>query len=164
MSKYFAVMLGLAAALTDALAEEPPSLADLSFLEGSWRGGDDDFAFEEIWTAPAAGVITGMARGYAGSELRVLEYIVVAENDDGVVMRFKHYNADFWTREENGPVTLQLTAVSENDVMFTAEPPSETVKSIRYWTPAEDTLQADVVLVENGEQGGFSLTFARVMR
>lgn len=163
MSKYFAVMLGLAATLTGALAEEAPSLSDLAFLEGSWRGGGDDFAFEEIWTAPAAGVMTGMARGYAEDELRVLEYIIVAEDEDGVVMRFKHYNADFTTWEENGPVTLQLTAVSENDVTFTAEPPSETVKSIRYWTPAEDTLRVDVVLVENGEQGGFSLTFARVM-
>lgn len=154
------IVLGLAA-VSPARSADAPSLADLAFLEGHWRGGED-LAFEEIWSAPAGGVMTAMARGHAGDALQVLEYIIAAENDDGVVMRFKHYNADFTTWEENGPVTLQLTSVSKNDVTFTADPPSETVKSIRYWTPAEDALQADVVLVEDGEEGGFSLTFSRV--
>jgi hypothetical protein len=76
-------------------------------------------------------------------------------------MRFKHYNADFTTWEKGGPVTLLLTAAAENDVTFTADPPSETVKSVRYWMPSADTLQADVVLVEDGEESGFSLNFDR---
>ena len=78
----------------------PPALAggrslnDLAFLAGAWRGGEE-FIFEETWSPAAAGVMTGMARGYQGGELRVLEYIVIAEEAAGLVMRFKHYNSDY---------------------------------------------------------------------
>ena len=155
-----AVALGLARS-APALAEQAYSLKDVAFLEGAWLGGDEDFIFEETWTAPAGGVMTGMARGAAGGELRVLEYIIIAETEDGLTMRFKHFNADFTTWEENGPVILKLAKAGPNDVVFAADPPSNTVKSIRYWTPGPDALRADVVLVEDGEEGGFSLSFSR---
>ncbi|WP_428407076.1 DUF6265 family protein [Hyphococcus sp.] len=151
---FFAFMAGA------ARAEAPGSLADLAFLEGHWRGGED-FIFEETWTAADGGVMTGMARGVSSGELKVLEYIVVSEEEDALVMRFKHFNRDYSTWEDGGPVTLLLTDAKENDVTFTADPPSETVKSIRYWMPDEATLQADIVLVENGEEGGFTLVFER---
>lgn len=157
-----AILVLAAAAASPVLAdEEPTTLKDIAFLEGAWRGGDD-FVFEEIWSEPGGGVMTGMARGHQSGELRVLEYIIVTETHSGLEMRFKHFNADYSTWEENGPVTLQLTNADPNDVTFTADPPSETVKSIRYWTPTADTLQADIVLVEDGEEGGFSLSFSRV--
>lgn len=153
--------LAAGAVLSHASAEPPKhSFADMAFLEGHWRGGDD-FKFEETWRAAEGGVMTGMARGVSKGELRVLEYIVVSEEEAGLVMRFKHYNADFSTWEKDGPVTLLLTAASANDVTFTADPPSETVKTIRYWMPSDDTLQADVVLVEDGKESGFSLNFDR---
>ena len=44
---------------------------------------------------------------------------------------------------------------------FSADPPSQDVKSVRYFLTGEDTLQADVALVENGEEGGFTLMFER---
>ncbi len=145
-----------------ASAREPAALADLAFLEGAWRSGDGDFVFEEIWSGAEGGVMTAMARGVSGGNLQVLEYIVVAEEPDGVVMRFKHYNDDFTTWEADAPISLSLEAVAENDVTFIAGPASQEVKSIRYWMPEAGTLQADIVLLENGEEGGFSLTFARM--
>ena len=145
---------------TPALAG--PTLDDLKFLEGSWRGGDE-FVFEETWTVPAGGVMTAMARGVASGALRVLEYIVVSEEDGAVIMRFKHFNADFSSWEDNEPpVTLTLTAANGTDVTFTADLPSHTVTSIRYWMPDADTLQADITQIENGEEGGFSLVFKRM--
>ena len=56
-------------------------------------------------------------------------------------------------------MTLKLTSSVKNDVTFSADPPSETVKSIRYWSPAENMLQADVVLVEDGEEDGIFACF-----
>ncbi|MAW81761.1 MAG: hypothetical protein CMI63_16105 [Parvularcula sp.] len=143
-----------------ARAETPGSLADLAFLEGHWRGGDE-FIFEETWNAAEGGVMTGMARGVSAGELRVLEYIVVSEEKDSVVMRFKHFNRDYSTWEESDPIVLTLTKANENDVTFSADPPSQEVKSVRYFLTGEDTLQADVVLVENGEESGFTLMFER---
>ncbi len=130
-------------------------------MTGAWRGGDE-FIFEETWSEPAAGVMSGMARGHQGGQLRVLEYIIIAEETDGVMMRFKHFNGDYSTWEKDGAVVaLSLTTVTDNDVTFSADPPSETVKSIRYWMPTSKTLQADVVLFEDGAEGGFSLLFNR---
>ncbi len=161
--RFAPAMLALAffAALSGAAsAEAPGSLADLAFLEGHWRGGED-FIFEETWNAAEGGVMTGMARGVSAGELKVLEYIVVSEEEDTLVMRFKHFNRDYSTWEEGGPIVLMLTDAKENDVTFSADPPSQDVKSVRYFLTGENTLQADVVLVENGEEGGFSLTFER---
>ncbi len=153
--------LGASAALSAAAAQSRTfTFADLAFLEGHWRGGEE-FKFEETWRAAEGGVMTAMARGVSNGELRVLEYIVVSEEDAGLVMRFKHYNADFTTWEQDGPVTMLLTDAGEHDVTFTADPPSESVKSVRYWMPAANSLQADVVLVENGEESSFSLSFDR---
>ncbi len=153
----------IAATLAPASAFANPDLDDLSFLEGHWRGGDSDFVFEEIWTAPEGGVMTGMARGVAAGKLQVLEYIVIAEENDRLVMRFKHYNADFTTWEgDGGPLELTLSTLDGRDARFTADPPSHTVTSIRYWMPDEDTLRVDVKQIENGEDGGFSLVFERM--
>lgn len=161
MKIIFAAILAFAStAFSPTLAEQAHTLEDIAFLEGAWRGGDD-FVFEEIWSEPGGGVMTGMARGHQNGELRVLEYIIVMQTDSGLEMRFKHFNKDFSTWEENGPIILQLTNAETKDVTFTADPPSEAVKSIRYWQPTADTLQADVVLVEDGEEGGFSLSFSK---
>lgn len=155
----------LAFAPLPALAESTPSLADLAFLEGHWRGATDTIVFEETWSAPQGGVMTAMARGVsAGADpgrLRVLEYVIVAEEAAGVVMRFKHFNADYSTWEAAGPVTLTLTSAKPDDLTFTADPPSETVKSARYWKSGEDTLQVDVIVVEDGAESGFTLVFER---
>lgn len=158
--KFLSMIISILAAAPAALAEQ--AIEDLAFLEGHWRGGDD-FKFEEIWSAPEGGVMTAMARGVSDDTVRVLEYIVVAEEDGALVMRFKHFNADYTTWEEGeAPLTLTLTTFAVEDVTFTADPPTHTVTSIRYWKPDDDTLQVDVAQIENGEDGGFTLKFNRV--
>ena len=158
-----AALMGAAPAPADQQTDvQPAVLTDMAFLAGHWRG-EEGLVFEEIWSAPEGGVMTGMARGVADGQLRVLEYIVVAEEEGGLVMRFKHFNADYSTWEEDGAVIeLWLTEKDENDVTFSADPPSQTVKSVRYWKPAEDRLQADVVLVHENGEDGFTLKFERV--
>lgn len=154
-------LLGASAAMiSGAAAEEPATLADIAFLEGAWRGGEE-YIFEEIWSGPAGGVMTGMARGYEGEALSVLEYIIVAETADRLEMRFKHFNADYSTWENNGPVTLMLTSAQEDDVTFSADPPSEKVKSIRYWKPSAQELRADIVVAEDGAEEKLSIFFEK---
>lgn len=158
--RIFAFLIAIVIAMP-AFAE--PSVDDLTFLEGRWRGGDENFTFEEIWSAPEGGVMTAMARGVAGGELRVLEYIVVSEEAASLVMRFKHFNADYsvWDGEDE-PLTLTLSDIDGTDVTFISDPPTHTVKSIRYWMPDTETLRVDVAQIEDGEEGGFSLVFTRM--
>ena len=150
---------GTASAQQSAAAE--PALSDLAFLEGRWRGGDEGFVFEETWNSAEGGVMTGMARGVRGGELAVLEYIVVSEEEDGVFMRFKHFRADYSTWEDDEPLTLRFTQAKEGDVIFHSDDPQSEVQTIRYFLTGDDGMQADVALMENGEPGGFSLTFTR---
>ncbi len=164
-SLQFAVAMFCLAVLPGcASAEDTPvaTLEVMAFLEGHWRGGDE-FIFEETWSTPEGGVMTGMARGASDGQTRVLEYVVVAQEENSLVMRFKHFNPDYSTWEEDGKfVSLPMTEWRENDVTFSSDPASLTVKSIRYWMPSEDALQADIVLVEDGEEDGFTLNFKRV--
>jgi len=162
--KLLCALAGAIAVMTTPVSAQeppPPSLDALAFLEGAWRS-NGDFVFEETWSAAAGGVMTGMARGMSGDKLAVLEYLLIIETQDAIEMRFKHFNADYSTWEKDGPIILTLTSFSDNDATFTADPPSETVKSIRYQAPSSDRLQADVVLVKDGEESGFSLTFHRL--
>lgn len=158
--KLLSLSLSVLLAAPTALAEQ--TIEDLAFLEGHWRGGED-FVFEEIWSAPEGGVMTAMARGVSDDTVRVLEYVIVAEEDGALVMRFKHFNTNYSTWEEDeAPLTLTLTQIQSEDATFTADPPSHTVTSIRYWKPDSETLQVDVAQIENGEEGGFTLVFNRV--
>lgn len=157
---------GLAAALCacasfSAAAAQEASLDDLAFLEGHWRGGGDGFTFEETWHGAEAGVMTGMARGISDGEIRVLEYVIISEDADGLVLRYKHYTPDYSTWEQDGPIVLPLTAAGENDVTFSADPPSQSVKSIRFRMTDADTLQADVGLIQDGEKSGLTIVLQR---
>lgn len=138
-----------------------PTLADVAFLEGSWRGGDKDLAFEEIWSGPEAGVMTGMARGARAGALAVLEYIVLSQEDGAVLLRFHHYKADFSAWEED-PIVLRLVDHAKGDATFRNDDPQAEVQSLRYWTPSDGSLQADVGLLKDGEPAGFTLLFSKV--
>lgn len=140
------------------------SLDDVAFLEGQWRGGDS-FVFEEVWSAPMGGVMTGMARGVAFDEtgagaLRVLEYIVISEEGDDLVMRFQHFRADYSTWEED-PIILKLTEAGEGSARFEG-PEGSTVPLIHYSIDEDGGLVVDVITVEDGVEDGFTLQFERV--
>ncbi|MEZ5891925.1 MAG: DUF6265 family protein [Parvularculaceae bacterium] len=156
-------ILGVAALFPlTAHAQIQHSLSDLAFLEGHWRG-ENGLVFEETWSTAEGGVMTAMARGVSEGKLAVLEYVIVSEEDGALVMRFKHYGADYSAWEGDGePVTLTLTAAAPRDVTFSADPPSQHVKSVRYFMPDKKTMQADIDLVEEDGPRSFSLVFKRV--
>ena len=152
-------LLAAAAVLADAA-----SLDDVAFLAGHWRGGDS-FVFEDVWSEPMGGVMTGMARGVAigedGAEtLRVLEYVVVSEEAGEVIMRFQHFCADYSTWEED-PIILKLTESAEGSAKFEGEAGSS-VPLIHYYLDDAGGLVTDVLTIENGEEDGFTLNFQRV--
>ena len=149
------------------IATQQPLIPDLlestSFLQGNWQGNNDGLIFEEQWNAPAGGVMTAMVRGVRNGELAVLEYIVLAQTNNGVAMHFKHFRSDYsnWDGEEK-PITLFLTSVKDNDIEFTNQDRSAIVQRIRYFMTAPDQLQADIDLLREGVVDKFSLTFNRV--
>lgn len=159
----------LAAALTAAMlaaapaAAQGPTIKDAAFLAGHWRGEQGGMMFEEVWLAPEGDVMTGMARGVNKGALAVLEYIIIADTHVGTYMSFEHFNPDYTTWEADaGAIRLRFTEAKQGDVLFESEDPDSEVQSVRYFLTGADSMQADVVLLEDGERGGFSLSFERI--
>jgi len=77
------VTLALTAALaTPVLGETPVAVDDLSWMAGYWTGADDP-RYEELWLAPAGGVMVGIGRD-ARREGRVsFEYLRIEPRADG---------------------------------------------------------------------------------
>jgi hypothetical protein len=84
------------------------SLADLAFLEGEWTSDRSGFVIEECWSNASAGVVLGMSRGVQAGAVRFLRFAVVEQAGDRVTMRFKRYNPDYSTWEEDGPTVMHL--------------------------------------------------------
>ena len=95
------------------------SLEDFAFLTGVWRGTGLGGEVEETWTAPLAGSMVGTFKLVRDGEPSFYEMIVIAERDDTVDLRLKHFNADMtgW-EEKNDFLTFSLVGVSANEAHF----------------------------------------------
>ena len=124
-----------AAALTALLAASPSSaqsLDDLSFLKGDWTSDRNGFVIEESWTDAKAGVVLGTSRGVQNGAVRFLRFAVVEAAPDGVVMRFKRYNADYSSWETAGPSVMRLVSVNGEGAVFEATEAAADVQRIQY--------------------------------
>ncbi len=101
-----------------ALAETPvPQLSDLDFMTGHWVSPSSDGA-EEVWLAAKGGTMTGSFRWVVPNGPHVLEYIVIQETEQGVVLRFKHLRPDYTAWEET-PNYYELTETQKGRAVFT---------------------------------------------
>jgi hypothetical protein len=73
------LLLAFAVPLTGA-----PTLDDLSWMAGHWRGTVDGMEMEEVWLAPAGGVMLGMHRDVKGAKTS-FEFLRIAATGDGIV-------------------------------------------------------------------------------
>ncbi len=108
----------LAAPLAFVIPAQAGKLKNLSWLAGHWAASGESHV-EEIWSAPRAGIMTGMFRLIMDGKPAVLEYVVISEEKDGVFLRFKHFRPDFSTWEgENPPITMKLVEAKEGRAVF----------------------------------------------
>ena len=121
----------------DPIRVGPPgtgALGPVSFLTGCWRGPTSDGVgvYEERFTPPAAGIMLGTSRMWAGSELRSFEYLTLRAVDDGVVL----------VPSPGGRpagVTFPLTASGPGVALFEA-PDHDYPRRIRYSTDPDGAL------------------------
>ena len=116
----------VAAAVTAALlmmvgpgrAEAEATLDDLSFMVGHWAS--PNAGPEEIWTAPAGGVMTGMMRwaSAGGSGRYVLELLTMVEEEAGIRFYFKHFDPDITPWEKDEANTYKLVALEDDCARF----------------------------------------------
>jgi hypothetical protein len=64
----------------------PPSLADLAFMAGCWRGPSGEGAtIEEYYTAPADNLILGLSRYTKGNRVTSYEFATIAREGAEIV-------------------------------------------------------------------------------
>jgi len=60
-----------------------PKLEDLSWMTGHWTATIDGWAMEEVWLAPAGGMMLGMHRDVKGAKSS-FEFLRIASTPDGL--------------------------------------------------------------------------------
>jgi tetratricopeptide (TPR) repeat protein len=116
-------------------------LEDTRFMVGHWRAAESMGAPEELWLPPRAGVMTGFFRWPSVQGQYVLELLTIAETEQGVLLRFKHFNPDVTAWEKQAANTYVLTAAADDCVVFTGiDTPANVPAVMQYCRPRPDAL------------------------
>ncbi len=94
-------------------------LDDLSWLIGRWTGMNGADLVEEVWSEPAGGAMLGMFRWIRDGASWFYEIITIAQEENTLVMRLKHFSPDLKGWEEKDAVTqFVLVAAGPQEAVF----------------------------------------------
>lgn len=142
----------------------PSALEELSFLAGHWRGEREEIVIEEMWLAPKGGVAQATVRLVEAGKVGTIELIVVAAERDRVVMRYNHFQPNYRTWEDDGPIELTLTEAAHRRLIFTnlAATPKHALE-MGYASANDDALTSWVISISaDGVRNRHTFDFARV--
>ena len=103
----------------EGMTRPAATIADIAWLAGTWEGEGLGGRFDEIWTEPAGGAMTGMFRLVRDGKPVFYEILTVLEHEGSLEMRLKHVNPDMtgW-EEKNGFVTFKLVKIDGTGAYF----------------------------------------------
>jgi hypothetical protein len=137
------LLCGLSAALFAQTSK--PSLADLSWLSGSWSGESGGIQMEEYWTAPKGNSMVGMHRDVGKGRTMLFEFLRIEQKGDQII----------YLSMPNGrsPATsFPLKELSGTRVVF-ENPSHDFPQRIIYWKDGND-LRARIEGTQNGKMSG----------
>lgn len=76
------------------------SLADVSFMEGRWRGTFNGGPIEAAWIAPAGDNLTGFMRMMKDNKVTMYEMLVFEQTEQGPIVLVKHFKPGLVGQEE----------------------------------------------------------------
>lgn len=155
------LLLSATTAATTAAEEAAAavSLEQISWLAGHWQGEALGGDAEEIWTAPAGGTMAGLFRLVHGDGTRVVELLLIGEQEGRLGMRFKHFSPDFRAWEEQ-PLTFDLVQADAREAVFESAVQKQP-RRITYRLLDDGALK---VTVEGEEEDGSTSSFDLVLR
>lgn len=124
-----------------------PTIRDLSWMAGRWAGTMFGKPAEEHWTRPSAGAMVGMYRLGGAGDRPIYELMLIEQEDDGLVLRLRHFSAGF-AEIDPEPLVLRLKRAAPNQADF-ENPHLERPRRIRYRRSA-DTLTIGLEFVSGG--------------
>ncbi len=135
-------------------ASSPPArIEQLAWMAGYWTGTGLGGETEEMWTPPVGDRMHGIFTLRRDSELVFSEMMMFVEKDDTLVLRLKHFDADFvgW-EDKHGTVDFPLVGIGEREVFF---------GGLTLRLEGEDQLQIYLVLARDGERSEISFAMRR---
>ena len=75
-------------------------ITDMAWLAGTWRGSGLGGESEEIWSEPREGIMMGMYRMIKDTKPIFYEFLTLSEVDGTLMIRLKHFHANFVGWEE----------------------------------------------------------------
>ena len=135
------ILLSLAAAVLVA-AESASSLADLSWMAGSWETRSEGRVVEEHWTRPGGGTMLGMSRTVRQDHTTAFEFVRIEARADGI----------FYVAQPQGhpPVDFKPASSNAQEAIFANPGHADHLKKIVYRKNADGSLTARI----EGEDGG----------
>lgn len=95
------------------------SLHALAWLAGRWTGQDGTDRFEETWSAAQEGMMLGMFRLFRQGAPRFYELLALAAEGNGLVFRFRHFDAQLVGWEERSePLVFDLVELDDGVASF----------------------------------------------
>jgi hypothetical protein len=95
------------------------TLGELAWLAGHWRDETATDLSEEVWTAASGDTMLGMWRWVSKGQARVIELLMMRQEGDGVVLRFRHFDGTLVAWEEkNAPFVLALRRHGPGQAVF----------------------------------------------
>lgn len=93
-------ILALFVSLTTQAQTGKGSLADVSFMEGRWRGTFNGGPIEAAWIAPVGDNLTGFMRMMKDNKVSMYEMLIFEQTEQGPVVLVKHFKPGLIGQEE----------------------------------------------------------------
>jgi hypothetical protein len=106
-------------ALDDPGNQPAATLDEVAWLAGSWTGEGFGEKVEETWSPPSGGSMVGMFKLFNGDDPAMYELFVAVEEKDSLIIKLKHFGADFkgWEAQDEY-VSFPLVKIEENAAHF----------------------------------------------
>ena len=140
--------------LDDPEARVPGTLDDVSWMVGSWTGDAFGGTFEEVWNPASLGTMIGMFKVMGDGEVSFYELMLLAEEEGSLVLKVKHFSADFtaWEDKEDY-VTFRLVRVEPDAVHFSG---------ISFYSVSDDEIHTYLALHDGDTVWEEKLVYRRV--
>lgn len=151
-SSYLFFCMFLCATLTQAVAQKQAktgSIADVSFVQGSWKATWGDRSVDAVWSAPGAGSIVGYVRVIRDGKVTLYEMFAFEETEQGLVVLVRHFGPGLIAREEKETPNLYKFLEAGEGWALVEQQGEDT--RVRYEKRSDDEFAIVVGKPQNGE-------------
>jgi hypothetical protein len=139
--------------LADGEAPPAATLSDVAWFVGAWEGDCFDVRCEEVWNPPSAGTMAGLFKLYGDDGVLFYELMLLTVEDGTLLMKIKHFNADFSAWEDKADyVSFPLVALDPDAVHF---------RGLSFYRRGPDELDIWIALTRDGDVREHKLAYRR---